>query len=445
MTLHELAERFEVPGATLGVYSAGRYDETAAGVLNRRTGVATTPDSLFQIGSVTKVWTAALVLGLVEDGRIALGDLVVTHVPEVRQLGEVADQLTVRHLLNHTSGLPGDWFPDTGRGDDCLARLVPLMAEVPPTHPVGALTSYSNSAFSLAGLLVERVLGATWDVALRSRVVEPLGLEHTVTLAEDALLHRAAVGHLGAGADQKPAPIWQLPRACGPAGLICSSVADVVRFGRTFLASNGVELLSPESVAAMTTLTASLPETGGTAPLGFGLGWGLARWDGHRVLAHDGGTLGQAAALRVLPDDGIVLALCSNGGQWTPFRDAVFGEVLAAIGAPMFPAPPEPPGQSVEVSGLADYVGRYERPGVSYLITAEGDRLVVTVKYLDELEKLASGENPPLDLLAAADDRFLLRESESAPWMPVAFLRTTAGDVDYVHAGGRAARRVANG
>src|SRR5690606_7323509 len=110
----------------------------------------------------------------------------------------VTAQVTMRHLLAHTSGIDGDVFTDTGRGDDCVARYVDALADVPQNHPIGATFSYCNSGYVLMGRVVEQVTGLSWDAAIRERLVVPLGLERTVTLPEEALLHRAAVGHVGA-------------------------------------------------------------------------------------------------------------------------------------------------------------------------------------------------------------------------------------------------------
>ncbi len=110
---------------------------------------------------------------------------------------EVASTVTVRHLLTHSSGIDGDVFTDTGRGDDCVQRYVEKMQEIGQNHPLGATFSYCNSGFILAGRIVEVLTGKTWDAALRERIIEPLGLTATVTLPEEALLHRAAVGHIG--------------------------------------------------------------------------------------------------------------------------------------------------------------------------------------------------------------------------------------------------------
>ena len=214
--------RHRVPGATLGILRDGEISAVGAGVLSTATGVDVTADSVFQIGSITKVWTATLVMQLVDEGALELDQPVVELLPGFRVAdSEVTRTVTMRHLLTHTSGIDGDVFTDTGRGDDCLERYVTGLAEVEQNHPLGATWSYCNSGYVLAGRIVEHLTGSTWDAALRERLVEPLGLTATVTLPEDALLHRTAVGHVGEPEDDPvPASTWMLPRSAGPAGLI---------------------------------------------------------------------------------------------------------------------------------------------------------------------------------------------------------------------------------
>src|SRR6185437_4371291 len=215
----------------------GREDElveAAYGLLNADAGVEATTDSVWQIGSVSKVWTATLAMQLVDDGLLDLDSPVADYLPELELAdADVAKTVTMRHLLTHTSGIDGDVFTDTGRGDECLERYVALLAGVKQNHPLGATWSYCNSGFSLAGRVIEKITAGTWDAALRQRIFTPLGLARTVTLPEEALLHRAAVGHVGDDNDRAPA--WVLPRSAGPAGLINSSAADVLAFARMHL------------------------------------------------------------------------------------------------------------------------------------------------------------------------------------------------------------------
>jgi len=121
--LNELATEANVPGAALGIWSDGQEVLAAHGVLNAATQVPVTTDSVFQVGSITKIWTATMIMQLVDEGLLSLDATVSAVLPDAR-LGtaDVGGQVTVRHLLTHTSGIDGDVFTDTGRGDDCLER-----------------------------------------------------------------------------------------------------------------------------------------------------------------------------------------------------------------------------------------------------------------------------------------------------------------------------------
>src|SRR5262249_48212951 len=170
---------------------------------------------------------------------------------------DVADRLTMRHLLTHTSGIDGDVFTDTGRGDDCLERYVALLAEAAQNHPLAATWSYCNSGFVLAGRVIEKLTGGTWDAAIKERLVAPLGMPPTGTRPEEALLHRVAVGHVTEnGSEPERAAAWALPRPLGPAGLVNSTAADVLALARMHLAGglapDGTRILSERAVSAMT-------------------------------------------------------------------------------------------------------------------------------------------------------------------------------------------------
>ena len=231
--LAELIAAYEVPGSALAYLHRGELTELAAGTLNAATGVEATPDSLFQIGSITKVWTATLLMLQAERGRLTLDTPVREVLPDFRVADEeVSRAVTVRHLLTHTSGIDGDLFLDTGRGDDCVAKYVEACAGLAQNHPLGVTQSYCNSGFVIAGRMLERLTGKLWDDLVREELAGPLGLTHTWTLPEDVLRFRAATGHLDGGA---PAPRWGLMRAMGPAGLICARPADVVAFARAHL------------------------------------------------------------------------------------------------------------------------------------------------------------------------------------------------------------------
>lgn len=445
--LTQLAERHQVPGAQLGILRLvpGLEDElvTASyGVLNARTGHPATGDSLFQIGSISKVWTATVAMQLVDEGLLSLDEPIAEVLPELRLADpDVTKQVTLRHLLTHTSGIDGDVFTDTGRGDDCLERYVDLLADAAQNHPLGATWSYCNSGYSLMGRLIEKVTGQTWDEAMRERLFTPLGLASTVTLPEEALLHAAAAGHVEDDGEQVTAPVWQLPRSLGPAGLITATAADVLGFARLHLtgglAADGTRLLSEESAAQMAAHQVDLPDP---YILGdsWGLGWIRFDWHGHRLIGHDGNTIGQAAFLRVLPEAGIAVTLLTNGGHTRDLYEELYREIFAELADVEMSVPFAPPVEPVEVD-VTPYVGTYARESVRIEVLAEGPTLRTTL-----LGPIAEMLPDPVEehlMVPVGPGLFAVRPPEMDSWAPVTFYELPTGE-RYLHHGVRATPRV---
>jgi dipeptidyl aminopeptidase/acylaminoacyl peptidase/CubicO group peptidase (beta-lactamase class C family) len=452
--LAKLAAEHGVPGAQLGILRLGRNGtadelvETAYGVLNARTQQPVSTDALFQIGSITKVWTATVAMALVDEGLLELDAPVAEVLPELRLADpDVTKQVTVRHLLNHTSGIDGDVFTDTGRGDDCLEKYVEILGDAGQNHPLGATWSYCNSGFALLGRVIEKATGTTWDQAMRERLFTPLGLDHTVTLPEEALLFAAAVGHDDQDGELVPAPAWQLPRSIGPAGLVTSTVADVLAFARMHLtggvAPAGTRLLSEESAAAMAAHQADLPDK---LVLGdsWGLGWIRFGWDGHRLIGHDGNTLGQAAFLRVLPDretgGGLAVALLTNGGHTRDLYEDLYREVFAEVAGLEMPRPFAPPAEPVEVD-VAPYVGRYERTSVIMEVESGPEGPLLRTTLTGPLAELVPDPVEEHPLVPAGPALFAVKPPEAETWAPVTFYELPTGE-RYVHFGVRATPRV---
>ncbi|MGH9059131.1 MAG: serine hydrolase, partial [Acidimicrobiales bacterium] len=385
--LAELARKYRVPGAALGILRVGTGEEvhTSHGVLNKATGVEVTDDALFQIGSISKVWTSTVVLRLVDEGLLELDAPIADVLPELRLADpDVAKQVTMRHLLTHTSGIDGDVFTDTGRGDDCVERYVELLEQTAQNHPIGATFSYCNAGFVLMGRVIEKLTGLTWDAAMREKLFTPLGLTHTVTLPEDALLFRAAVGHAAVGdTEPEPVPTWQLPRSMGPAGLISARAADVLAFARLHLTGGvtaaGERILTAESAAAMAEKQAELPDRH-TIGDSWGLGWIRDDWTGRRIIGHDGNTIGQSAFLRLLPDQGLAVTLLTNGGNAHDLYVELYREIFAELAGVTMPHPLEPPSTPVTVDATR-HLGVYERAGslTEVLAGEDGLRLRNTV------------------------------------------------------------------
>jgi len=446
--LDELREQHGAPAASVAVLRGDETDAAASGILNLDTGVEATADSLFQIGSITKVWTATLVMQLVDEGRIELDAPVRSYLPGFRVADEALSELvTIRHLLSHTSGIDGDHFADTGRGDDCLERYVESCAGLPQVHPLGATMSYCNTGFTVLGRVIEVVTGAVWDDVLRERLIEPLGLTHTVTLPEDVLRFRAAIGHIQPpGQELRPAPAWGLPRTAGPAGAICSTGAELLEFARLHLqdglSRDGKRLLSEDAARAMREPLVEVPTGGiGESEAHWGLGWAVYTWSGRTVVGHDGGTIGQAAFLRVVPDAGTAVALLTNGGDpFGLFRD-LCGELLSETAAIELPPEPVPPASPPAVEA-ASYVGHYDRAGASLEVVSR-DGGLVAIQTVTGLGSEMTPEPVELPLVPLDTEREVFLTQHPAlkgAWLPVRFT-TLADGRRCFHVGGRATPR----
>jgi CubicO group peptidase (beta-lactamase class C family) len=445
--LAELLEKHEVPGASVGVLHNGEVTEAAAGVINRNTGVEATTDTLFQIGSISKVWTTTVVMQLVDEGKLDLDAPVRDVIGDFAVADEdVAAKVTLRHLLSHTSGIDGDHFLDCGRGDDCLEKYVAATPTLGQTHPLGATMSYCNTGFSIAGRMIELIEEKVWDQVMRERVYAPLGLTHTNTLPEEALLFRTATGHLKLAPDQPQivAPIWQLPRICGPMGLINSTVRDVLTFAKAHMdggkTPDGKQLLSEASVKVMQEPQVAIPDPH-TLGSQWGIGWILMDWNGARLYGHDGSTIGQGAFLRIAPDAGVAITLLTNGGNARDLYQELFTELfaeLAGIAMPPMPVLPETP---LEID-LAPYAGTYKRLGIELELVVDGGTLAGTATMTGPMASMNPNPVQQLTLTPVDTETFLVTGMGAASAMPSVFYDFVDGKPSYLHFGARTHPRV---
>jgi CubicO group peptidase (beta-lactamase class C family) len=443
--LNELATEARVPGAALGIWADGQEILAASGELSAATRVSVTADSLFQVGSITKIWTATMIMQLVDEDELSLDTTVAEVLPGTRLgTGDVGGLVTVRHLLTHTSGLDGDVFTDTGRGDDCVERYVGLLAETPSVFAPGTAYSYCNSGFVVLGRIIEILDGQSWDESLRERLVGPLGISRTVTLPEEAILHRAAVGHRRCGT---PVDVWSLPRGVGPAGLITAAAGDLLAFARLHLdggvTAEGKRVVSEASVAAMQLAGAVIPDFSvpGSA---VGLGWRLSRWGDRTIIGHDGDTIGQSAYLRIDPAAGVAACLLTNATESEMLYRRVFSEVFGSLTGAAMPEPPRP--FAVPPDGAAPdlerHAGRYERVSRQFDVSVRDGQLRMVLTMTGNLATLTASE--PEDLLLHPADssgtRFVLRSRDDDPWVPLSFGRLGDG-TPYIYLGGRVTPR----
>jgi CubicO group peptidase (beta-lactamase class C family) len=359
--------RLGVPGAAVGVLHEGTEYAAGFGVTSVDHPLPVDPDTLFQVGSITKTYTATAAMRLVDAGRLDIDRPVRDYLPGLKLRDEgAARALTARHLLTHTGGFVGDYFSDTGRGDDALARYVDELAGLEQLTPPGAEYSYCNAGFSLLGRVVEVVTGQTFERAVERLVLAPLRLERSFFFPEAAMVHRFAVGHRVENGRATVLRPWQLHRSVWPGGGLIASVRDQLRYVRLQFGGTGADgtpVLAPVTLATMRVpWVPSYPA--------MGLAWFVAG----TAVSHSGGTLGQRALLLIDQGRGFVLSVLTNAGpvgveliqgtsRWA--YDRFFGLRL-----------PQPPVLPVRTDLLDDYVGRYAAALDDVELTRDGDALV---------------------------------------------------------------------
>lgn len=445
--LPALIEKYDVPGAAVAVLAGGDVVDHATGVLHQTTGVEATADSLFQIGSITKLWTSTLVMQLVDEGAVRLDEPIRTYLPEFA-IGDAdaARQITVRMLLNHTAGFEGDIFTDTGVGDDCVEKYLGVLADVPQLFAPGEQFSYNNAGYCVLGRLVEVLREKHYDACLRDHLFAPLGLTHAATNPYEAIMFRAAMGHveMEPGAGLQPAPVWALARSNAPAGaMLAMRPRDLIAFAAMHLAdgkaADGTQVLAPGTAARMHASEVELPYLG---VMGDSWGLGFERFDTPEgaIIGHDGSTIGQNAFLRMVPGTDVAVALLTNGGDALSLYHDVVGHVLAELTDTTLPSLPTPPASPERID--ADrYLGTYSSVVADMTVSQDGEGRI----WLEQTPKgfLAElGEQPERrELVHFRGDSLINVEPEQGMHIPHAFVGDDgAGHALYLHIG-RAVRR----
>src|SRR5215475_8427402 len=314
-----LADEHHVPGVGVGILYDGQEHYAFHGVTSVENPLAVGPSTLFQIGSTTKTYTATAIMALAEAGEVGLDDPVRAYVPELRLKDEAAARpVTVVQRLHHAAGWNGDYFEDTGDGEDAIAKYVQKMAQLEQVSPPGTVASYNNAAYVLAGRLIEKVTGQAYEAAIKRLVLEPLGCTESFFSAGEVMTRRFAVGH--AYKEQRAAvtvarPLL-LPRSSAPAGGVFSTARDQIRYARFHLgqapAAGGTPVLSRQTLDQMKTPTISTP--GGVLGDWVGISWWLRDIDGVRVAAHGGSTNGQESAFELVPERSFAVTVLTNSG-----------------------------------------------------------------------------------------------------------------------------------
>jgi CubicO group peptidase (beta-lactamase class C family) len=431
--------RLEVPGATIGVLHEGVIYAAGVGVTNVEHPLPVTPETLFQIGSTSKTFTATALMALVEAARVDLDATVRTYLPWFAlQSEEDAAKLTVRDLVTHHAGYVGDYFKDTGRGDDAIATIVRKMANLPQLVPAGYTFSYSNAAFYVTGHIVETIHGRPFEHVIRETIFEPLGMDRSFYFPEEAITHRVAAGHIVTTEGPRVARPWNTPRSIAPGGGVTSNVIDQMRYAALHLGEareSGV--LSRASIAAMQ----EVQRPAGSMCESIGVSW-MLDWAGNdqKLVKHGGATNGHLSSFELIPSKRFAVTVLTNSDTGRETRqtvaDACQEHFLGFAKPQPVPMTPQP--------DLGEYEGVYQSVLARLEIRRQARRLMVT----DATPERGFAERrhqpiplPPAELVFTAPDATAVlsgpRRGERAE-----FLRGAGGAIEWMRWDGRIARRI---
>jgi serine-type D-Ala-D-Ala carboxypeptidase/endopeptidase len=382
-------------GIVVGIVAPSGRRIISYGNLDKTTNRPVDGDTLFEIGSATKVFTSLLLADAVARGEVALTDAVSTHLPaDVKMPERGGKKITLQDLATHTSGLPrlplnlAPKDPSDPYADYSVRQLYECLSTYELPRDIGSRYEYSNLGAGLLGHVLARRAGMDYETLVRARITEPLGMTVTVITVPNPLKPRLAGGH---NAQLAPVPNWTIPTLAG-AGALRSTTNDLL----TFLSANLGYTKSPLAPAMASMLAVRRPT--GTTGLEIALGWHIFTTpSGGEIVWHNGGTGGYRSFLGFDPKRRAGVVVLSNTFTNAGVDD--IGRHLLDASAPLL----EPRTERKEVAAntkLFDgYVGRYElAPNFILTVTRDGDHLFLQ----------ATGQ-PKFEIFAESDRDFFLK------------------------------------
>ncbi|MCL4262568.1 MAG: beta-lactamase family protein [Anaerolineae bacterium] len=324
--------------------------------------IPATPDTIYRIASITKLFTAVAILQLRDQGKLQLDDPVASHLPWFALQNSYADApvITIRHLLTHTAGLPREaQFPYWTDGKfPTLSQIQESVGQQATAVPPETRFKYSNLGLSLAGAIVAQVSGQTYEEYVQEQLLRPLGMSSTFVETLDSHHERLAVGYgrrLPGKLEREIMPFTDC-QGITPAANMATTVSDLARFA-IFHLSDGMagdtRLLRQSTLREMQRVHWLNPDW----QTGWGLGFSIVRQKEKTYIGHGGAVLGYRTQLRLCPAEGTAVVVLTNADDGDPLAYAeklfawVVPPLLAAIRPSPTPAQPDPAWQR--------YVGKY--------------------------------------------------------------------------------------
>jgi serine-type D-Ala-D-Ala carboxypeptidase/endopeptidase len=387
-----LVDRIDVQhqsvGIVVGVIGAEGRRVVAYGRLEKGDPRPLNGDTIFEIGSATKVFTSLLLADMVQRGEVALDDPVAKYLPASAKMPERNGRsITLVDLATHTSGLPRMPTNFTPKdltnpyADYSVDQLYQFLSSYQLTRDIGSQYEYSNLGGGLLGHVLALRAGMSYEALVRSRICDPLGMSNTRITVKPEMKARLAVGH---NPGLESVANWDLPTLAG-AGALRSTANDML----TFLAANLGYTKSPLAPAMAAMLKVRRPT--GQPGLEIALGWHVYTTNGKEIVWHNGGTGGYRSFMGFDPKAGVGVVALSNTSTTVGVDD--IGRHLLDANVPLA-APVKPHAQAAVDPKLFDgYVGTYQVAGnVIFTITRDGDHLFAQLTGQPKAEIFPEGD-----------------------------------------------------
>jgi CubicO group peptidase (beta-lactamase class C family) len=394
------------PGAAIIIRKDGKtIFRKGYGMADMELGVPVEPDMVFRLGSITKQFTAVSILILAEQGKLSLQDEITKFLPDFPTQGRT---ITIEHLLTHTSGLKSytnlsEWLP-LWRKDMTVREIINLTKDKPMEFAPGERWNYNNTGYVLLGAVIEKVSGLTYEDYVNKNIFGPLGMKHSYYGNTERIIPRRIPGYQMGNDGFVNAPYLSMTQPYA-AGSLLSSVDDLAIWNDAVFSG---KLLKKEWLDKA--FTPCPLKNGGST--GYGYGWFIANYQGHRFIEHGGGINGFSTYEMTLPEDHIFLAILTNSaiGSRGP-------EPRAFKIATLLLGKPEPERKAVALpAGAVDaLVGVYENAdGQACYIIREGSKV---------LSQRAG--DAKYEIMAASPDEFFFLDRPTR----IRVLKNAAGEV----------------
>lgn len=364
-------------GAQLSVIKGDERIDLAVGLRDTGLGEPMAVDTANQIGSVTKVFNAALVLELVARGELDLDEPVIKRIPEFRlEDQEAAEKITLRHLLSMSAGIDnGDY-----RFCNTLQERIESLATCPQHFAPGEGYGYSNAATDISGYVAQRAMGRSWDDLLRELVLDPAKLIHSATRDAERDLDRMSRGHIfdPVGKSHSYVEMEHVTLGSSPAGsTLTSNAADLATLGKALLdgyLDPSSSVFAPSTIEGMFTPQIDVPIK--SLATAWCLGLSKVEWNGVPIWWHAGGNAKGSSWLFILPEQrGVFACTCNTTSVVLDFMPSMVNSVFeAAFGV----APVVPERITVPAGDLDRYCGVYAASNGELDVERHGDRLLMT-------------------------------------------------------------------